>query len=516
MIEISVTTPSPNEDFSEHDLVASSGLFDEVFYTRQWPDDERLIEDPIGHFLHVGWHHNVDPCPQFCIQHYLSTYDDVKASAMNPLLHYIKYGKAEGRLPFQSRATSKEVSAPASAPIDDEWKELLASFTADAEPVVDVIVPVYRGYDETARCLYSVLSARQETQYRLIVIDDYSPERQISELLQKLSDKGVLELHANARNRGFVKSCNYAMELHQDRDIVLLNSDTEVFGNWLDRLKAAALADPTNGTVTPFSNNAEICSYPKFIHDNWNKLEISDAQLDQLAAQANAGKQVEIPTGVGFCMFIRRVCLDTAGLFDEKQFGKGYGEENDLCRRIAAAGWRNIMTSDVFVRHYGAASFGASKAARVNAAVQLVEELHPGYLQMVADFIAADPIRPYREALDIARLNYRSKRGPILFVTHRRGGGTERHARELAAKLEADGVKVVFCRTHASDPNKICLEDCTAELIPNLPQFNVLSDMSSFISYLKKIRIDHVHIHHLADFPQCSPDFFEWLARVRD
>ena len=156
------------------------------------------------------------------------------------------------------------------------------------------------------------------------------------------------------------------MTLHPKRDVLLLNSDTEVHGNWLDRLRAAALRFNRNATVTPLSNNAEICSYPYLGENNRQQLEVDDETLDRLASIANDQIELEIPTGVGFCMYVRRTCLDMIGLFDVEKFGHGYGEENDLCRRAVAAGWRNILASDVFVRHYGGISFGESKNERVS------------------------------------------------------------------------------------------------------------------------------------------------------
>ncbi len=52
------------------------------------------------------------------------------------------------------------------------------------------------------------------------------------------------------------------MEAAGSRDVVLLNSDTEVPTGWLSRLTAQAYAHPRIATVSPFSNNATICSYP--------------------------------------------------------------------------------------------------------------------------------------------------------------------------------------------------------------------------------------------------------------
>src|SRR5690606_40059987 len=55
--------------------------------------------------------------------------------------------------------------------------------------------------------------------------------------------------------------------------------------------------------------------------------------LDSLFATANPGQIMDIPRAVGFCMYIRRECLDQIGLFDEERFGRGYGEENDFSMR---------------------------------------------------------------------------------------------------------------------------------------------------------------------------------------
>ncbi|MFN9953265.1 MAG: glycosyltransferase family 2 protein, partial [bacterium] len=96
-----------------------------------------------------------------------------------------------------------------------------------------------------------------------------------------------------------------------------------------------------------------MASYPRFLQDNPYPLEIAYAELDELAARVNAAEAVEAPTGVGFCIYLRRDCLAEIGDFDEDPFGRGYGEENELCQRAIAAGWRNLIAADVFVHHLG-------------------------------------------------------------------------------------------------------------------------------------------------------------------
>jgi GT2 family glycosyltransferase/glycosyltransferase involved in cell wall biosynthesis len=491
-------------------LVAASGLFDQEFYLRRCPSAAASGVDPIEHFLLDGWRHGIDPGPGFSIERYLAANADVRDTAVNPLLHYLTYGKAEGRslLPPPASAVDDGAVKRPVAPTPKEWKDLAAAWEGPPRvPVVDVLVPVYRGLDETMRCIYSVLSEPQRTPYRLVVVDDCSPDDDLRAGLDAIAARGLVELHRTPHNRGFVGTCNLGMALHQERDIVLLNSDTEVFGDWLDRLRAVAYRQERSGTVTPLSNNAEICSYPNFVQDNRRALGIEDAVLDQLAARANAEVEIEIPTGVGFCMFVRRACLDEIGLFDEEQFGKGYGEENDLCMRAAAAGWRNILAPNVFVRHYGATSFRTSKVARVKAALRTIERLHPGYLQLVGDFIRKDPVQPCRAALDAARLSHRAQRGAMLFVTHGLGGGTERHVQDMAQLLETNGIAVFFCRVDPNDSRKIRLEDPRSPETPNLASFDIACELDRFARFLREINVAHVHVQHLAGFPESAPDF---------
>ena len=268
---------------------------------------------------------------------------------------------------------------------------------------LDVVVPVYSGEDETRRCLESVFRAVCSVDYDVVVIDDASPDPRLSEWLDELAGSGRIVLLRNASNLGFVASANRGMALHPDRDVVLLNSDTRVTGDWLGRLTRCLQAHPDAGTLTPFSNNATICSYP---YEGWAGDEpgtLGLEALDALFAERLAGAVIEIPSGVGFCMYVRRQCLDAVGLFDELAFGRGYGEENDLCMRARKAGWRNLLCADVFVYHRGGVSFGESRTELMRAGAEALRRLHPEYDATVRRFIAADPIRPLREAIDQAR-----------------------------------------------------------------------------------------------------------------
>ena len=105
----------------------------------------------------------------------------------------------------------------------------------------------------------------------------------------------------------------------------------------------------------------------------------------------NGGEAIDIPVGVGFCMYIRRACLDAVGLFRADLFAQGYGEENDFCLRARHLGWRHVAATGVFVAHIGGQSFGtAARHLRARNAA-LLERLHPGYDALIQAHVRGGP-----------------------------------------------------------------------------------------------------------------------------
>ena len=503
------------------DVLLASGFFDATYYCAQMnaseaPQDRRHAA---RHYHQSGWRRYLDPSQRFSTIDYLLNHHDVAAAGIDPLTHYLQYGRPEGRkiVPAPFHPSAPPSRAIPLAPSEEEWRRL-ASRGAPLESgpaLVDIIVPVFKGVAETLRCLYSVLSAPTKTPYRLVVVDDRTPEKAIAARLAWLARRHLIHLVRMPQNSGFVRACNAGMSLAGNRDILLLNSDTEVYGDWLGRLRRLAYRDTGIGTVTPFSNNAEICSYPTVCHDNPFRIELSDGELDAVMASENADGCVDIPTGVGFCMFIRHACLEQVGLLDADTFGVGYGEENDFCQRAATLGWRNVLAPNVFVRHYGGSSFGASKAARVQAAIAAVEHKHPGYLERIARFIEADPVAPWRARVDAVRMRRRvADRSAMLFVGHNRGGGTERHLLDMQKLLEGSGVPVLIGRPDPKDARRLLIGDAQLRFQPNMVSYHLDESPEKLATALRALGITHVHLHHLAGFADFAADYLRLACRA--
>jgi len=268
-----------------------------------------------------------------------------------------------------------------------------------------IVIPVFKNLNVTRRCVDSVLQHTNLDTVSIVLVNDASPEPELVEQCRQWEESNdSVHLIENSSNLGFVKSANKGMQFNNEHDVVLLNSDTEVSDNWLSKLSAAAYASDLVATVTPFSNNATICSYPCF-------LSSFDLPVDGLSVINSACEalfcsvSIEIPTAVGFCMYIKRACLDDIGYFDEIHFGKGYGEESDFCMRAANSGWKHVLAADTFVFHEGNVSFGSSASILKEAAEKVIAELHPSYRETVISFVDRDPLFDLRSRLDLSLMN---------------------------------------------------------------------------------------------------------------
>ncbi|WP_449434867.1 glycosyltransferase [Pseudomonas putida] len=270
---------------------------------------------------------------------------------------------------------------------------------------VDVLIPVYDGLNETLECINSALEARKlnRTPHRLVVIEDATPVPALAKALKVLAAKGKITLVHNAVNLGFIRSMNRAMGMSPSKDVVWLNADTRVHGDWLDRLRKVAYSDAGIASVTPFTNNGELMSFPRSQVSHAMPSAAEQVELDELARGADS-PPMEIETGCGFCLYIKREALDQVGYLDEVHLSRGYGEETDWCLRARSLGWRHMGAANVFVAHQGGISFGAEKALRVAHNNAVLRRRYPDAPARYKAFCLRDPIKPARDTLQRARL----------------------------------------------------------------------------------------------------------------
>lgn len=247
-----------------------------------------------------------------------------------------------------------------------------------------IAIPIYNAYEDTLKCIKSVIK-HTKIPYELLLIDDASSDKRINPMLEEFSSKyDNIHLITNSKNQGFVKNVNKAFK-YSENDILLLNSDTIVTPGWLSKIKTTAYTDASIGTVTPLSNNSGAFSVPIL-----NKVNLIDDNIG-LNKTANIieklnSKTINTPTANGFCMYIKRPVIDEVGLFDVG-FKRGYGGENDFSMRLIDKGWKNVIDTTTYIYHNESASFGSEKQKLVEENRKYLAIKHPEYKKLLTKFI---------------------------------------------------------------------------------------------------------------------------------
>ena len=375
--------------------------------------------------------------------------------------------------------------------------------------IADVVIPVHGGGAMVRACLQSVL-ATVSSPSRIVVIDDATQDRDLGAELHDLARHRRIRLLRQDRNLGYPASANAGLRACPKRDVVLLNSDTIVAPFWLDRLREVAYGAPDIGTVSPLSNNGTILNYPQRDGSNEMPDAAATARLAGHADRANRGLAVDIPVAVGFCMYLRRDCLDAVGGFREDVFAQGYGEENDFCLRARHLGWRHVAAPGVFVAHRGAQSFGpAGEALRARNQVVL-NRLHPGYAELIVAHLDDDPLATARRRLDQVR--WRAVRPGLrtsaLLISHSHGGGVEHRLSTICVAHRNVGIRPIVLRPMestertgpiATSPDRVpgvVLGDGVDDTFPNL-RFALPTEMAALARFLRGTGLREVALHHL-------------------
>ncbi len=370
---------------------------------------------------------------------------------------------AHGRTPLPGTTTLNGM-----APWRPDHGGLLDTLPPGGLPAVSIIVPIHNAAEDLALCVAAVL--RHTTgRTRLLLIDDASTDPAIARLFDQWEGKPGIELHRQTANLGFTATCNRGFALAGQDDVVLLNSDTQVGPGWLDGLRLAAHATSRVGTVTAVSNNAGVFSVPELDVDNRPPAWFSVADMARLVRQAALAVWPSAPTGNGFCLYIRRACLDAVGGLDEAAFPRGYGEENDFCMRAAAAGFEHKVDDRTWVWHRRSASFGSAKSAHMAAGQAVLAERYPEY-RMLTGVFREDPsflgLRwRVRRALERALAGGERPRPRVLFVISTESGGTPQTNRDLMRALadryepwvlRCTGRTIELIPDRATEPTEIC------------------------------------------------------------
>jgi O-antigen biosynthesis protein len=416
----------PSKDDIE--ALRASELFDAEWYQQTYPDVKAMGMDPAEHYLWLGARLRRKPSKDFDPVHYLKLNADAAAAGENPLLHYLRSGE---------RSQTEQHSANSGSEFNDQIAGRAALRLASLTTPPAIIVPIHNAAEHLEPCIQSVLHHTTQD-FRLILLDDASPDPRVQDLLWRFAVLPNVTVVCNGTNLGYTATVNRGISLAGRADVVLLNSDTQVTPLWLRNLQLAAYSGERVATATALSNNAGAFSAPKIDMANPIPERLDLDAYARLVTRRAARLYPEVPTGNGFCMYIRRQCIDETGTFDADAFPRGYGEENDFCLRAAAAGWTHVVDDATLIYHVRSASFGDDRELLSRQGRAIIDQRYPGYGEAVKDMFADPVLDEARRNVERAGKTHLAPQGVrprILFVISTTSGGTPRTNEDLMGAL---------------------------------------------------------------------------------
>lgn len=258
---------------------------------------------------------------------------------------------------LKTQVTEQELVKRRTFAAQQTWRHRAHTLIRVAEeyqeaPFISVIVVTYNNIEFTRACLESIDLYSDYENLEIIIIDNASSDG-TQKYLEEWSVLGAnRSLILNDTNRGFSAANNQGLAIAKGEYLVLLNNDTYVTPGWIRTLYRHFRCDSEIGLIGPVTNNI----------GNEAKIDIQYSNMDQMIQISKAytykhvGQLFPLRTAAFFCVMMSRVVYERIGVLDE-EFGLGFFEDDDYCRRIEQAGFQIKCAEDVFIHHHLSASF---------------------------------------------------------------------------------------------------------------------------------------------------------------
>lgn len=226
--------------------------------------------------------------------------------------------------------------------------------------VLSLVVLGFRNFDVTTKvCLESLLPWIDDAEVELIVVDNGSDDDSAVKTSDWCARYPRVNCLISKANLGFAGGMNLGASHATGNWLVLINNDTIFPEGAIDALKRnVKIAEPQLAMLGPVTNaagNGQRLWKPEATHDEW-------LRIGKWLNTHPSGELMPAYRCDFFCIAIRtNVWIELGGL--DRIFGLGYYEDFDFSLRVAEAGYKQMITEDVFVLHVGSATFKASPAA---------------------------------------------------------------------------------------------------------------------------------------------------------
>ncbi|MFA5413711.1 MAG: glycosyltransferase family 2 protein [Patescibacteria group bacterium] len=229
---------------------------------------------------------------------------------------------------------------------------------------LSIIIVNWKVKDLLEKCLRSIFEQTKNINFEVFVVDNASGDGSIEMVREKFHQ---VDLTASQDNLGFAKGNNLAIKKSRGRYILLLNPDTEILDNALEKMVRFMDAHPECGIsgcklLNPdLSLQSSVRAFPDLASQIFILLKIhhllpnTKAMYKYLVQNFDYKKVQEVDQVMGAFMMIRREVLDKIGPLDENFWI--WFEEVDFCKRAKEAGFKIFYTPEAKIIHYFGQSF---------------------------------------------------------------------------------------------------------------------------------------------------------------
>lgn len=210
-------------------------------------------------------------------------------------------------------------------------------------------------------CLRSVFEQTHQIRLEVYVVDNASTDNTAAAVQAEFPQVQVIK---NDSRLGFSTNNNLVLERGQGRYLLLLNDDTLILDNALDKLVNFADNQRDAAVVGAYLLNPDYSdqqSYASFPHP---LIEPLFSATSLATKQTISLEPFEVDIVSGACLMVRRSVLETVGPLDAA-FDPIYSEEFDWCYRIKKAGYKIYMLPQAKVIHYGSYTMNKEMAKKV-------------------------------------------------------------------------------------------------------------------------------------------------------
>ena len=256
---------------------------------------------------------------------------------------------------------------------------------------LSIIIVNYETYDLTKNTIKSIIDHKQPFEYDIYVVDNGSKDGSIGKLKEDFNNEseiGLINFISNKENKGFSHANNVALRKTSAEYVLLLNSDTVVVDNCLEKCLRYMETHEDIGilgckVILPDNSLDKACrrSFPDFNVSFYKMTGLSylfpkSKRFGRYnLTYLDENDTYEVDCVVGAFMMVRSKAIKDVGLLDEIFFM--YGEDIDWCYRIKAANWKIIYYSDAKIIHYKGAS--SSKTQNINLTYQFYRAMYIFY-----------------------------------------------------------------------------------------------------------------------------------------